>query len=406
MSTIKQPSVTSASGVAHYVSLDSLRGLCALAVVFYHLPSSGVITALPFFTNSWLFVDFFFVLSGFVIAASYFDRLVGGFPVSRFMVLRMGRVYPLHFAVLAVMVAVELLKLLGAHGANPPFTGNALPSALLTNLTLTQIFGFHSKVMWNSPAWSIAAEMWAYLVAAIALTVLRGRAVWAAALVAVAMPILLFSIDHQGLDRTYDMGLERCLYGFALGMIAQRLHVRGLMVPSRRAVATAVEVGVVAAVIGLVSLAGHGRATLLFPPLFAITVYVFAGDRGGVSTLLAARIPRLLGALSYSVYMVHIFVIGRVITVAEMAGRIVHLELVRIVDTRVGVVKTLAGPGPMADISSIACVGVVVAVAWFTYRFVEIPARDWSRRLARRVGGPKVTSTDARTPSFQGGAGA
>lgn len=50
--------------------------------------------------NAYLFVDFFFVLSGFVIASTYQERIAGGFSVWRFMLLRLGRLYPLHIAVL------------------------------------------------------------------------------------------------------------------------------------------------------------------------------------------------------------------------------------------------------------------------------------------------------------------
>jgi peptidoglycan/LPS O-acetylase OafA/YrhL len=73
------------------------------------LPVYSHIAGIPFFVHAWLFVDFFFVLSGFVIAASYGERLVKGFGVERFMLLRLGRLYPVHIVVLAVYVAYELL---------------------------------------------------------------------------------------------------------------------------------------------------------------------------------------------------------------------------------------------------------------------------------------------------------
>jgi peptidoglycan/LPS O-acetylase OafA/YrhL len=54
-----------------FVVLDSLCGVCALMVTLYHLNAYSVVKALPFFINAYLFVDFFFVLSGFVIATNY-----------------------------------------------------------------------------------------------------------------------------------------------------------------------------------------------------------------------------------------------------------------------------------------------------------------------------------------------
>ena len=56
------------------VALDSLRGLCALMVALMHINSISHISESTLVRQSWLFVDFFFVLSGFVIAHSYIDR--------------------------------------------------------------------------------------------------------------------------------------------------------------------------------------------------------------------------------------------------------------------------------------------------------------------------------------------
>lgn len=73
--------------------LDALRGICALLVVLVHFRSNGYIAQLPVLRNGWLFVDYFFVLSGFVIAHSYGARLASGeVSVARFMGLRMGRI--------------------------------------------------------------------------------------------------------------------------------------------------------------------------------------------------------------------------------------------------------------------------------------------------------------------------
>jgi len=56
-----------------------------------------------------MFVDFFFVLSGFVIYASYGKRLRDGYGLARFMGLRFGRVYPAYFAALVLFFVFEML---------------------------------------------------------------------------------------------------------------------------------------------------------------------------------------------------------------------------------------------------------------------------------------------------------
>ncbi len=57
--------------------------------------------------NAWLFVDFFFVLSGFVIAYAYLDSLGTPRATRIFVIRRIGRVWPLHVVLLGVFVAFE-----------------------------------------------------------------------------------------------------------------------------------------------------------------------------------------------------------------------------------------------------------------------------------------------------------
>ncbi|MGL4302258.1 MAG: acyltransferase family protein, partial [Sphingomonas sp.] len=164
-----RPNTAAAPATTHrFVALDSLRGVCACIVVLYHLGGTIQLTELPLIRAGWLFVDFFFVLSGFVIAAAYRDRLARGFPVGRFMVLRLGRIYPLHVAVLLTMVAWESARLkLGGGWGHETFPADRVPSAVPVNLALLQIFGLYDRPTWNGPSWSIAAEVWTYLAAAL-----------------------------------------------------------------------------------------------------------------------------------------------------------------------------------------------------------------------------------------------
>src|ERR1700761_7501775 len=119
-------------------ALDSWRGIAALLVALFHLNLVSPIYSLDFVRNGYLFVDFFFVLSGFVITHGYADRLgtlqgVGAFAFKRF-----RRLWPLHVIVLAMFVLVESTKAIAAaRGASfyaPPFTGATGSSAVLLNI--------------------------------------------------------------------------------------------------------------------------------------------------------------------------------------------------------------------------------------------------------------------------------
>src|SRR5262249_45566496 len=128
-------------------TLDGLRGLAALLVVFFHIGWPNHLTDNNFVRNGYLAVDLFFILSGFVIFKIYAEsiRSVGDF--RSFICLRFFRVYPLHFATLGFLVGVELLKLLlqgvlSTPSEQRPFAGNNSIPALVANIFLVQ--GLHT----------------------------------------------------------------------------------------------------------------------------------------------------------------------------------------------------------------------------------------------------------------------
>ena len=155
--------------MARFVVLDSWRGIAACLVALFHLDAYSHLYGMPFLRNSWLFVDFFFVLSGFVIAANYQQRLLDGFGVGRFLLLRLGRLYPLHFAMLALFIAFELLKvlkriviptLLSVNPIAPFSTLQEAPNTVVANLLLIQSLHVFDFLTWNVPSWSISTEFY------------------------------------------------------------------------------------------------------------------------------------------------------------------------------------------------------------------------------------------------------
>ena len=150
--TVQTSTITYAVDGKQYIAvingegLTGARGLAACMVALFHLHYLGVhgnLYEVPLLQNSWQSVDFFFVLSGFVIAANYQQRLLDGFGAGRFLLLRLGRIYPLHFVMLAVGVTLKLLLLLApafssiTETASPPFTSREeAPHTILANLLL------------------------------------------------------------------------------------------------------------------------------------------------------------------------------------------------------------------------------------------------------------------------------
>ena len=221
MVTIERPA---ADAVMRFDVLDALRGICALVVALYHFQSNGYISSLALVKNGWLFVDYFFVLSGFVIAHSYGTRLANReVSVGRFMGLRMGRIYPLHIAVLLAFIALEMVLVLGGetiaqYVSREAFTGSRSPEGLWQSVFLLQSFGLGEAQGWNIPAWSIAAEIWTYLLFAIVFLAPKRAMLGIAAVLSLGCLAWMTSYSDD-LHITFDGGILRCIFGFGIGVI-------------------------------------------------------------------------------------------------------------------------------------------------------------------------------------------
>lgn len=387
--------VATSAAAERFSVLDSWRGVCALMVALLHFPTTSALSQSAFVGSAYLFVDFFFVLSGFVIASNYGNRLDGSAKVARFALVRFGRLYPLHLFMLAAFVGFEFLRLMlpqlrGAGAA--PFTGeNSVPS-LLSNLFLLQGLGFEDRLTWNGPSWSISTEFFAYLFFA-TVVFWAGRRGWMLlALVALAGPVVLFRLTDT-MDVTYHFGLIRCLYGFSVGaLLSWFLH--DTLVEARRIVGegkdrliwTLLELTMIFVIVLFVVDFGGNAGGIAAPLLFAVALYVFAHEGGWVSMLLRTRPMLMLGALSYSIYMVHIFVQGRMINVAGLLDKKFDLGLIGPILLRG---EEAVGFGPGAPWIGFAAIAVMIALtlvaSWLTWRLVEMPALALFRRLAGRI---------------------
>ncbi len=146
-------------------ALTSVRFWLALGVVLFHyqlniVPEGG--TGVSLIERARLAVDFFFILSGFVLAHVYGVQVrEGRYSHRRFLIARLARIYPAHIAMLAFMAIVAAMGLM----LEQPFNAASYSiSGFLSAVALIHAwFPAATPNEWNGPSWSLSAEWAAYL---------------------------------------------------------------------------------------------------------------------------------------------------------------------------------------------------------------------------------------------------
>ena len=142
--------------------LASVRFLFALLVVLFHGEDPlklGVFDHWPFviraiISHGYVGVSFFFVLSGFILAYSYRDKLSSANDCAQFWGARVARIYPAYLLAFAIALPIAIYS--NEDG------GLAFVTATL-QLTLTQSWVPYTALQWNGPAWSLSIEAFFYL---------------------------------------------------------------------------------------------------------------------------------------------------------------------------------------------------------------------------------------------------
>ncbi|WEJ59132.1 acyltransferase [Devosia sp. FJ2-5-3] len=311
-----------------YETLDALRGVAAILVVLFHI-SHAIGVVVP---NGYLAVDMFFVLSGFVIAHSYDDRLSGRGGWKILARARIIRFWPL--VVLAAIIC--LLKALASEIVD---SASGLPISIETSAIFASVFllplpvgGDNYLFPANVPLWTLALEL--YLSAAFALLfplfVRRGLAltllvsgIWLAALIA------NFGSNDLGASvSTFWGGVARASFGFLFGVVLCRSNIR-------------LSVGPVLPVMLLVLFLAWpvpDEVRMIYDMAFVFVASPLIVMLGASSEPQGAqlRVAHYLGAISFSLYMLHgpiqggIFAAGRVLGISPLSLAIVSLVVLLI----------------------------------------------------------------------------
>jgi peptidoglycan/LPS O-acetylase OafA/YrhL len=301
-------------------ALTSARGVAAWMVVLYHIrPIMHGLPgfALQIFGKGYLAVDFFFLLSGFVIWLSWGERLRDdGWRAARcFLQKRVARIWPLHLVILAG--ASMLALVLAATGRSDPiqFPFRELP----LHIFLFQNWGFTDRLSWNNPAWSISCEIVAYLAFPFFARAIDWRRFPSWLIVStIAMLFLIIYIMIRGeamLDASVTQyGMIRCLTEFSAGTALCALWMRWREAPALPAMCAATT-----CIAALVAWAAGAPETLAAPTALAALLLTLALTSGLRRNPLDASLIRYLGEISYATYLSHfiLFIVFKLLFVSD-----------------------------------------------------------------------------------------
>jgi peptidoglycan/LPS O-acetylase OafA/YrhL len=279
--------------------LDAMRGLAALAVVFWH--AQGEFSPLARPGSGYLAVDFFFCLSGLVIAQAYDAKLNGGLTVREFLLIRIIRLYPLFVA--GTLVIPLLTWGLGlSFETNVPHLSLAvgfglfmLPTPPLDSIVLYPL---------NVVCWSLLVELLVNVAYALALrkgwSRFNSAVLIASALLIVCLALLKHSLD-LGISWTNGAGgLIRGIYGFAAGrLLYSAIKSTKVRLPTISGL-------IPAALLLLFLWIDPGPARTFYDILFVlllgpVLVLMGAFAQPGILALVAPS----LGLTSYAIYTLH-----------------------------------------------------------------------------------------------------
>lgn len=360
---------------SHYVILDGLRGVASLMVVVFHLfeAYSGGDPQKQIINHGYLAVDFFFLLSGFVIAYAYDDRWAGGMGQWDFYKRRLVRLQPMiivggligaatlglqHFSLFPKLATVTAWQVVGV----------MLLSFVMIPLRPTaEIRGWGEIYPLNGPQWSLFYEYIANVAYAVGLRKLSNRALGVLVALAGLATIHLLVTGPRGdmiggwaLDAGgVRIGLTRVVFPFFAGILLMRL---GKRIKLKNAFAVCSLLLIVALALprfGGKALWVNGLyeaacVILLFPLIVAIG----AGEKDADGP--SVRIARFFGDLSYPLYITHY--------------PLIYIYTGWVVDKKVPPAQgALLGAGVFV---------AAVAIAWACLKLYDEPVRRWlSRKL-------------------------
>jgi peptidoglycan/LPS O-acetylase OafA/YrhL len=334
-------------GASHIAALDGLRGVAAFAVLAHHIDFMSKQAVL--FGHAYLAVDFFFVLSGFVMGLAYERRMSEGLTFFSFMRLRLARLYPMVLlgAVMGCTVAVFQKR------------DFAPGLALAAQLAFVPFFVSRDDAYpLNSVQWSLFFEIFVNGLHAASYKFLSTKSLFVAAL-AGGIALILTNLHFGGLSVGYSWtnfigGFPRVIFSYSIGLLTYRLYIKNRLI----------KIYVPYIIILLMLLIFLAVPKISFIPDFVFVIIIFPsmmilalGSRMPSNLI---RLTRWAGTISFPLYAIHV----PLLYAAEMLMKIHKIN-------------------KLSVISWIITAAVVVALSSLLGYMYDAPIHRWLTRRGR-----------------------
>jgi len=283
-----------------YHGLDAMRGIAALSVVVFHIGDDAHQRLFP---HAYLAVDFFFMLSGFVLAKAYEPRLNERLSAARFLELRLIRLYPLFMLGVLLGIPRIVSQVIGPV-AHPMTPVEALLAFILNTLMLPAPTSPFLLFPFNVPAWSLFLE----IAVNIGFAILFYRLAWRLLAIGclgtgLLLALAILRMGHNDLGAVWSsagFGFFRVSFSFLLGMLFARMPAR-----DRRSTAMAcLPIAALALILAFPWPLAFGADVDLMAVFIILPALLWLGIRIELPGVLKPM-GAVLGDISYPLYAIH-----------------------------------------------------------------------------------------------------
>ena len=345
------------------VSLDGLRGIFCLLIVFEHyspvyLPS--IIYEFPLIRHSYIVVDFFFVLSGYILALKYWDNIIDFKSLKKFYLKRLFRLYPLVLLTSSLMFLIELITHFNFKNVKNEAIGiNEIFLRYFNDIFLINSSNVLGAYAMNIPSWSISAEFFCYLLFGVYL--LWFKKVKYLMHFSLLVFIIISLYNNIGFS-TFKFGYIRGIISFLIGVILFK-EEKSFNFNSRKNYQYIIIIlfSISLYLLKLKIVALNSFLSIALPFFFMLSIHNILTCKGFLTKFLNAPLITRIGELSFSIYLNHFLVVLILPRLVFQIFQVPNIAFYQI-------------------IVFILCPIIVITISKFTNKYIEVSFNNYLRQ--------------------------